>query len=310
MPEGPEVTILGQFLLTKLEGKIIEKMEILSGKYSRKSMDNYALLNGNANYFVKNIDNKGKLMWIKLENVENNNKIYLVSHLGLTGFWGFTEGNSDRLKLTINDKKNNKKYYLYFEDDRNFGNIDIYDNKNDLDDKINDLAPDALKHNYTMDDFVSLYKNFLSKSSKRKDQEIGLVLMKQKQNEGIVSGIGNYLMAEILYDAKLSPYRKAGSLTDSEIKTLGKSIQYITKLSYYDNETGYMTHFDEFIQDHKKGIDKGVYPEYHNDIKLKKNEGFDFKVYRKNKDSDGNEVLADKKLQKTRATYWAPAVQK
>jgi formamidopyrimidine-DNA glycosylase len=310
MPEGPEVTILGQFLFTKLEGRIIEKMEILSGKYSRKPMNNHTLLNGNTNYLIKNIDSKGKLMWITLENIENNNKIYLVSHLGLTGFWGFTEGKNDRLKFTISDTKNNKKYSLYFEDDRNFGNIDIYDDRNDLDDKINELAPDALKHDFTTNDFAKLFKNYLSKSPKRKEQEIGLALMKQKQNDGVISGIGNYLMAEILYDAKLSPYRKAGSLTEDEIYSLCKSIKYITKLSYYDNETGYMTHFDEFIKIHKKGIDKGIYPEFHIDIKLKKNEKFDFKVYRQDKDSDGNEVLADKKLQKTRSTYWTPAIQK
>ena len=72
MPEGPEVTILGQYLSTKLEGRIIEKMEILSGKYSRKPMDNHNLLNGDQEYLVKKINTKGKLMWITLENTSNN----------------------------------------------------------------------------------------------------------------------------------------------------------------------------------------------------------------------------------------------
>lgn len=310
MPEGPEVTILGQLLLSKLKGKIIEKMEILSGKYSRKPMDNHTLLNGKNQYLIKNIDNKGKFMWITLENIENNNKIYLASHLGLTGFWGFTEGKNDRLKITIKNKKHNKKYYLYFEDDRNFGNIDLYDNKKDLDEKIDEIAMDSLKSEYSLEDFVTLYKNFLSKSPKRKEQEIGLVLMKQKEKDGIISGIGNYLMAEILYDAKISPYRQAGSLTDSEIKKLGKSVKYITKLSYYNNETGYMTHFDDFIKVHKEKIDNNTYPEYHSEIKLKKKDKFEFKVYRQKKDPEGNEVLADKKLQKTRSTYWVPQIQK
>lgn len=310
MPEGPEVTILGQFLMTKLEGRIIEKMDILSGKYSKNHMDNYKLLNGDQQYLVKSIYTKGKLMWMILENTDTKEKIYLVSHLGLTGFWGFTEGKNDRLKFTISDKETNKIYYLYFEDDRNFGNIEIYTTKTNLDEKINELAPDSLKENYSVDDFVTFYNNFLSKSSKRKDQEIGLVLMKQKAKEGIVSGIGNYLMAEILYEAKISPYRKAGSLSEPEIKSLGKAIKHLTKLSYYYNKTGYMTHFDDFIKIHKDRIDNGLYPEYHKDIKIKKKEIFEFKVYRQKKDPDGNEVLADKKMQKTRSTYWVPEAQK
>lgn len=310
MPEGPEVTILSQYLLTKLGEKIIEKMEILSGKYSKNPMDNYKLLNGDNQYLVKSIENKGKLMWMILENIENKEKIYLVSHLGLTGFFGFTEGKNDRLKITISDKKTNKIYHLYFEDDRNFGNIEIFNKKEDLNEKINELATDALRGNYSTNDFVSMYKNFLSKSSKRKEQEIGLVLMKQKEKEGIVSGIGNYLMAEILYEAKISPYRKAGELNDEEIKKLGEAIKYLTKLSYYNNETGYMTHFDDFIKIHKERIDNGLYPNFHKDINIKKDEIFEFKVYRQKKDPFGNEVLADKKLQKTRSTYWTPNIQK
>jgi formamidopyrimidine-DNA glycosylase len=310
MPEGPEVTILGQYLLTKLEGRIIEKMEILSGKYSRKPMDNHQLLNGDHDYTIKNINTKGKFMWVTLENTTNNDKIYLTSQLGLAGFWGFEEEKNDRLKFTIRDKETNKKYFLYFTDDRNFGNIEIYTDKKDVDERVNELATDSLKDDYSINDFVKLVNDFASKSKSRKEQQIGLVLMKQKKKEGLVSGIGNYLMAEVLYDSKISPFRTIGSLTSAEIKSLAKSIQYITRLSYYNNETGYMTHFDDFIKTHKERIDKGIYPDYHKHIKLKKNEEFSFKVYRQKKDPLGNEVEADKDLQKTRSTYWVPSVQK
>lgn len=311
MPEGPEVTILGQYLLTKLEDRIIDKMEILSGKYTRNKMNNHQLLdNGDYRYKIMNIETKGKLMWITLEETKNKNKIYLTSHLGLTGFWGFHEGKNDRLKFLIKDEKSNKNYYLYFEDDRNFGNIEIYTDKNKLDEKVNELAPDSLKGNYTVDDFVSMYNTFLTKSKKRKDQNMTTILMKQKANEGIVSGIGNYLMAEVLYESKISPFRTAGSLSESEIRELGKAIQYVTKLSYYNNTTGYMTHFDDFIDLHKERIDKGLYPNYHKHIKINSNEKFKFKVYRQKKDPDGNPIEMDKSIQKTRSTYWSPNVQK
>jgi formamidopyrimidine-DNA glycosylase len=310
MPEGPEVTILSQYLMTKLEGRIIEKMEILSGKYSKNKMKNYELLDGSNTYKITNIDSKGKLMWITLKNMKSNNNIYVTSHLGLTGFWGFDVGSNDRLKFEICDENNDKKYYLYFEDDRNFGNIEIYDNINDLNSKIDELAIDSLKGNYSIDDFVDLYNNYLLKSKKRKDNLIALVLMKQKKSDGLVSGIGNYLMAEILYRAKISPFRTMGSLTEDEIKTLAESIQYLTKLSYYDNSTGYMTHFDDFIPLHRERVIKGIYPDYHNQYKIKDNENFQFKVYRQKKDPNGNPVQIDKTIQKNRSTYWVPNIQK
>jgi formamidopyrimidine-DNA glycosylase len=309
MPEGPEVAILSQYLTAKLVGRIIEKMEILSGKYINKKMNNHLLFDGTEKYKIISIDSKGKLMWITLENTKNNKNVYITSHLGLTGFWGFAEGINDRLKFTIKDDNKDKKYYLYYVDDRNFGNIEIYTNKSDLDKKINELATDSLKFN-GINEFIGLYDKFLSKSKKRKDQYIALVLMKQKKSDGVVSGIGNYLMAEILYEAKISPFRTAGSLTESEIEDLGYAIQYLTKLSYFNNLTGYMTQFDDFIKIHKERIKKGIYPDYHESIKLKKGDKFEFKVYRQKKDELGNLVEVDKSIQKTRSTYWVPNVQK
>jgi len=117
------------------------------------------------------------------------------------------------------------------------------------------------------------------------------------------------LMAEILYDANVSPFRTTGSLSDNEILAIGRAMKYITKLSYYDNMTGYMTNFESFIPVHKERVKKGIYPDYHDDVKIKKGDTFEFKVYRQKKDPLGNPVSADKTIQKGRSTYWVPGVQ-
>lgn len=171
MPEGPEVTILGQYLLTKLEGRMIEKLEIISGKYLKKGMKNSELFDGTKSYIVKNIESKGKLMWFTLE--DNNKEIYISSHLGLSGFWRFTEKQNDRLRFSVKDPSSQKTYKLCFEDDRNFGNIEIYTDKKKLQEKIDDLAPDALKSDYTIDDFVEMYKTFLKNQKKEKSENEG-----------------------------------------------------------------------------------------------------------------------------------------
>ncbi|ATZ80891.1 formamidopyrimidine-DNA glycosylase [Bodo saltans virus] len=308
MPEGVEITILSQYLKTKLHNRILFKCEILGGKYKRNVFDNYDLLNTNK-YRIIDIDSKGKLLWMTLENMDNKKIIYMTSHLGLTGFWSFEKPKTPKIQITIEHEKKDVYYYLYYEDDRNFGNINIYLEKEELQDKIDELAHDALKEDYKSTDFIEWTKKYLSKSEKRGEQYISIVLMNQKQSDGIICGIGNYLMAEILYHAKISPFRKMNTLTNTDLTTLCNSIQYITKLSYYNNTTGYMTHFGDFITLHKERIDNGTYPNYHKHIDLK-NKEFKFSVYRQEKDPYGNDVKIDKTIQKNRSTYWVFDVQK
>ena len=51
-------------------------------------------------------------------------------------------------------------------------------------------------------------------------------------DQGFLAGVGNYLRSEILFDAGISPYRKVGSLTESELENLAKSAIGITALAY------------------------------------------------------------------------------
>lgn len=304
MPEGPEVTILSQYLNTKLKNRIFDSIEILSGKYLRFDLKNANKVN-NKKYKIKKIESKGKLMWMELDGHK-----YFMSHLGLAGFWSFKKSKNDRIRIKVLNEDNGKIYYLCYQDPRNFGNMEVIDGDEDFNKKINLLAPDALKTEFTDDEFIEWVKKYLSRSSSRGKQKIFLVLMKQNKSDGIVSGLGNYLTAEILYNAKISPYREISSLSLSDLKKLSESIKYMTKLSYYDNTTGYMTNFGDFIQVHKERIDKGKYPTYHKDIVLKKGDKFTFKVYQKLIDPQGHKVTADKELNDGRTTYWVEDVQK
>jgi len=307
MPEGPEVCITAQYLKTKLKGRQITKLEILSGRYSHSKLPGLEHLN--KAYTVKDVSSKGKLLWFSMVD-SNNVYLYLISHFGLTGGWSFHRSNSDRIKLLVKNIKNNKTYNLYYSDDRNFGQLSLTKNIDDLTTKTNSLAPDFLKTPFTSAQFNTQIKTFLSKSKKRTDMILGKVLMNQNISNGLGSGIGNYLMPEILYDAKLSPFRKMGSLTDVEIDRLGISIKRIIKLSYYNNTTGYMSNFESFAETHKLGIISGKYPDYHKDIKFKPTDVFEFKVYRQKKDKLGNKVEQDKTINEGRTTYWVPSVQK
>lgn len=310
MPEGPEVTILSHYLNDKLQTKIIENICVLSGKYTNKEIPNLKLFNDTIKHKICNVKSKGKVMYITAKNLSTNKKIYFVSHLGMAGEWSFNKTQTDRIRITVKSNKTNKTHTLCYKDPRNFGNIEILNTEENLKNRLDKLAPDVLKTNFSNNDFYEMVLLFLKKSKKRKDQLIFKVLMKQNLSDGLISGLGNYLVPEILYKAKISPYRTIESLSKNDILNISKSIKHVVKLSYYNNTTGYMKNFGEYITIHKNGIDDGKYDNYHPDVKFKKTHYFEFKIYQKNKDPVGNTVIKDKDLNKDRTTHWVSEIQK
>ena len=315
MPEVAEVCVLSQYLAMKLVGKVFDRMEVLSGKYDgAKVLKGRELLNGKEEYDVINVESKGKLMWFVLKGRVSRRDVWLMSHLGLSGEWSFYEGGSnDRVRMSVRGE-NEKFYKLYYSDPRNFGNLEVLSDEGEFDAKVHKLAPDVLKTEFSDDVFVEWVGKFLGRSKRRKDVLVHRMLMEQNAKTGVVSGLGNYLVAEILYDAKISPFRTVGSLSESkeDMRRLSHSMKYVVKMTYYWGTTGYMSKFDNFLEAHRRGIDEGKYPDYHSDIVLDKRDEkkFEFKVYGKKKDFFGNLVDADRTIDPKRTTYWVPVVQK
>jgi DNA-formamidopyrimidine glycosylase len=301
MPEGPEIIITSQYLKTKLRTKTIESITVLSGRYTHKKLKGLALTH-NVPLTVKSINSKGKFLWFRMIDCHGND-VWMMNTFGLTGRWSFHKESNSRIQFVVNSNTNkNKKYNLYYIDSRNFGTVEFTDDKQILLSKINKLAPDVLKSDMSDRELVEAIKSYITRS--RKDLNLVKTLMDQ---QAIVSGIGNYLIAEILYDAKLNPHRSLNDLTDRELLTLAHSIRKITKQAYYKNNSGYMTYFKGFMKTHADKIDKNIFPNYHPDIKIKS--PFKFKVYQKQKDPKNNNVLNDE-IVKTRTIHWVPAVQK
>lgn len=300
MPENCEVCLTAQYLDSKTCDSNITKIKILSGRYSHKSFNGFTEFEKILPAKIKSIDTKGKFLWFVL--TSKNKEYYILNTFGLTGKWGFKPLDFARVKFTINDPTTKKKYNLYFDDVRNFGTIEFTSDKKKLEQKLNKLAPDALKSQFTDAEFkywIYEYKN--------KKQMLVKVLMDQTQTKGIVSGLGNYLVPEILYRSKLSPYRTIKSLDDPEIKQLAKSIKYILRMCYIKNNTDYVSHLVTFLKSHNDKIKNGKFPDYYDDIKTVEKD-FQFTVYRQKEDPEGNPVLADKIIN-GRTTYWVPVIQ-
>lgn len=300
MPEGPEIIITQQYLWTRCNGKKITRIQILSGRYTHQSIKNFEKIK--LPLTIRNIDSKGKLLWFDV--TDNTGKfITIFNTFGLMGGWGFDRTNSSRILFDIHDAKNNLAK-LYYDDQRNFGTLEFILDDTDRQKRIDRLAPDILRTLMDDNQLIGLIEQYIERTRK-KDFNVVKVLMNDQT--AVVSGIGNYLIAEILYDAKLSPHRTLKDMTRAELKRMAHSIRFVAKTAYGDNSTGYMEKFPDFLKQHKLMVLKGIFPNFHPDIKL--NGRFQFKVYGQSYDPLGNIVKKDN-LIKGRTLYWVPFVQK
>jgi len=98
-------------------------------------------------------------------------------------------------------------------DPRKFAKVEVWDGEN-LDRKLStEIGPDAME--------VSR-EGFIKKVSAKKSI-IKTILM----NQSVISGIGNIYSDEILWDARISPYKKPRELSDKEMGRLFKSMRKI-----------------------------------------------------------------------------------
>lgn len=300
MPEGPEIIITQQYLWTKCQRKKIIGIDILSGRYTHQSIRNFEKLKFPLR--IREIDSKGKLLWFNLTDGDGV-ALTMFNTFGLTGGWGFERSNSSRILFNIQDNKGEISK-LYYDDQRNFGTLEFIFNEDDCRKRIDRLAPDILRNPLDDHKLIGLIEQYIEQTRKK---DLNIVKNLMNDQTAIVSGIGNYLIAEILYDAKISPYRDLDDLTQNELKRLAHSIRFVAKTAYGDNRTGYMEKFPEFLKKHKSLVKKGNFPDFHPDIKL--NGAFQFKVYGQKQDLHGNVVKKDQII-KGRTIYWVPSIQK
>jgi formamidopyrimidine-DNA glycosylase len=302
MPEVVEVFMTIQYLKHFIYNTNITNIKILGGRYERNNM------NGLHDVIIKfplkitNVCSKGKFIWFVLCDVDNN-KLFMLNTLGLEGKWSFYKSKYSRVQIELDGNKQ----FLYFNDLLNFGTMQFTYDKYILEKKLNNLNYDLLVTPFTEKEFRDRLHKVILKSHGGYI-EIVKVLMNQTKS-GIGCGIGNYLSAEILYNAKISPHKFAIHIYNDKkmCYMLSKSIKYIIKLSFMTADVGYIEDLDIDMIKWIKHMRKNIY-HIHDDINIKTNM-FVFNVYRKKKDNNGNDVIGDKII-KGRTTYWCPSVQK
>lgn len=268
MPEGAEVKLFGESLATVVSGKELESVDVLSGRYTKSQVEGLDLLNARLPAKVVGVGVHGKfLYWIV------TNDVFIYNTLGMTGSWSVKETKHSRVVFVMTDGSR-----VYFNDQRNFGTLKMVPGRQELVKKLQSLGPDMLSEQVSD-------ARFTDSLMKRPDWTLAEALMDQS----LVCGVGNYVKAESLYRAQLSPHREVKSLGPADFSKLKQCIQIVLQEAYQRGGASIQTYRDF-------DGNEGEYSQR-------------FLVYNQDQDPNGNKVVREKTAD-GRTTHWVPAVQK
>ena len=268
MPEGPETKRTAEGLARAMTNKTLTRIEILSGRYLKESPGGIEDFQASLPIKVVGAGCHGKFIFALC-----TNETYIWSTLGMTGYWNATGGKYARVRFDFSDGT-----HVYFNDMRNFGTLKFVKGKHEMTKKLRSLGPDMLAQDISMPVFKAALMQ-------QPDWSIAKALMKQT----LVCGVGNYIKADSLWLAKISPKRLVKDLTDLEFADLNEAIKRVMRTSY---ESGGAT-----IQAYQSFEDKpGTYTQQ-------------MVVYGQKTDPEGNEVIREK-TDDGRTTHWVPSVQR
>lgn len=266
MPEGPECKLYANALNELLANNAIYGIKVLSGRYAKTSLP---LTDESFPMQVKSVKCKGKFIYF-----ESSNNKYIWNTLGLTGGWSLRSGTDTRIVF------NNSHSNFYYSDQRNFGTFKFNCSREDTIKKLDSLGVDLLgaDRGDTLPHSIAVFSN-----KKNQNKTLAEIVMDQAN----YAGVGNYIKAEALYLAKLSPHRLGKSLSQTDIEHLHVAIHSVINASFEGRKPSLEIYGD--LPEPNPAIFKKV-------------------IYRNTLDPLGNEIKAEATKDK-RTTYWVPGVQ-
>lgn len=211
MPELPEVETIKRQLNRKIKGKKIKTVEVRLPRFVKYPLKKFKQIVAQAK--ITSISRRAKLLIIEL-----SNEYCLVIHLKLTGQLIFNGQPTKHTHLIYHFTDNSQ---LIHNDLIKFGFIKVIPKK-ELTDffRKEEFGPEPLTKKFTLE----LFKKLLSQ---RKNSKIKPLLMDQK----FIAGIGNLYADEILFLARVLPFRKVKTIKPAEIKRIYQGIKKILSLA-------------------------------------------------------------------------------
>lgn len=268
MPEGPECKLAAEGLARALTDRKIESIEILSGRYAKKPFEGHTQLVSELPKRVVGAGCHGKFIYILLDGGDSS----IWSTLGMTGHWSRNASRHARVRLSLDDGTN-----VYYNDTRNFGTLKWSRGARALAQKLKSLGPDMLSEDVSHDRFQAALL--------RKPK---WTLAQALMDQSVVAGVGNYVKADSLWLARLSPHRKVDSLSLEEFEALNESTKKVLRASYQSHGATIKSYKD--FDDNEGGYGEMLL------------------CYGRKTDEDGEEIVREETLD-GRVTWWVPTRQ-
>ena len=216
MLEGPECRKMAENLAKLVSNQVISSIEILSGRYFKKSPSGLKEFKLQLPLKVIGAGVHGKFIyWICAK------ESYIWSTLAMAGQWSDICTNHSRIKFSFASGRS-----VFFNDSRNFGTIKFVRGRHQMLKKLKSFGPDLLAEDISDQEFIKIVK-------KNSNWGITRVLM----DSSLIAGIGNYIKSDSLWLSQISPHRTVSDLSDGELAVLNRSVKQVMKEAYSKSET-------------------------------------------------------------------------
>lgn len=240
MPEGPELARSRDFLRGLVLGKELTSLELVGGRYGKSppaGMVDFSqeLWNGaQAPIVITDVGVKGKFMWWELRRSDVAEPWFMWCTYGMSGMWSTLPiDKHTAVVVMVNEpgapSSSVGSCYVQFRDPRHFGTVKFVKGRKALDKKLATLGPDMLND---PPDLQQFWVRLLATRPVAPDGKPSSTLAEILMRQDIVSGVGNYVKAEALHRAKLSPHRTVSSLDAADVQRLYHAIIDVMRASY------------------------------------------------------------------------------
>jgi formamidopyrimidine-DNA glycosylase len=202
VPELPEVETIRAALASRLEGRALERVEILDPRLTRPH-DLFEVAEELEGDRVLAVERRGKYLLLRLES-----GLRLLVHLRMTGGFHWQPTTHERAILELDDGRR-----LAYRDVRRFGTWLVLEDAELEPYLATKNGPEPLGPRFTA--------RWLGPQLARRRAPLKAVLLDQR----VVAGLGNIYADEALWRARLNPLRPANSLGPDEVRRLVRAIR-------------------------------------------------------------------------------------
>jgi formamidopyrimidine-DNA glycosylase len=272
MVEGPEATYQAAYLKKHFTGRRLAGIKIKDGRYKHHGPPvNYRAFVSSSPHRLLDVGNKGKVLFLLFEG-----GWVIIAKLGMSGWFYRPQDKpwfEPRPNLVFDFQGSSNSSQLFYSDFRNFGTLTFTQDMMTVLTEYNSIAEDIFSDKAT---WRHLQSRITALQTHYPRTTIDMLLMDQTM---LVSGIGNIIKSEILYDARISPRRSLALLKPKEWQAIISATRRFAKQTLAILEAG----------------DYAAY------VSIRQ-------VYNKTHDKLNNKVVQYVSAD-GRKTYWVPAIQ-